>query len=785
MRQQRDFVSTILETVDALIVALDAKGRITLINRAFKKGLGYSSRDVEGKPLWKFLTGRKDVTATKRMLKNVQKSSAPIRMENVLISKGGEEHLISWSIAAHMNQDGSLQSVVCTGADITEKAVSEGALLASEDRFSKAFQASPGAFAITDPHTGIHYDVNDHWLEIFGYRRSEVIGKSVKELNHWADVKDRKKLVKCVEKEGSVRDFEIRLRTKKGEFRDFLLSAETIDLEGESRLLIVGHDITQRKITEEALRKAHDELELRIDERTRQLRGEAEERKRIQADLEESQQRFRDMAEAASDWIWEMDPQTKMTYLSENIRDVLGVDPSELVGKARTDLRAPTEDPEKWQRHLDDIKNQRPFRDFQYEIIRPDGTPQVIKISGKPVFNEDGKFKGYRGTGSNVTAQVRAEERASQAQRQLIDAIESIPEGVALFDASDKFVLCNRRFRETVIEMENHLHSGLSFEDMIHHVAKVGVVAGTAEDPDTYIRERLAAHRASSRRPMQQQMKDGSWVLVGEYRTADGGTFLIRTDITELKRAEEAIQRAKEEAEAANRTKSKFLANMSHELRTPLNAIIGFTDAIKSDIFGPLEHEKYRSYIDNIYDSGQHLLDLINDILDLSKIEADAFTLLEEAVDIPKVINGCKELIRTDIAEKELCLVVRIAKGLPRMKADERKMKQILLNLLSNAVKFTPNGGQITVTARINGHGQFCLTVSDTGIGMSEKDMKEAMTAFGQINSYLARRHAGTGLGLPLTQGLVSAHGGTLNLKSRKRKGTSITLLFPSDRLCH
>jgi signal transduction histidine kinase len=320
---------------------------------------------------------------------------------------------------------------------------------------------------------------------------------------------------------------------------------------------------------------------------------------------------------------------------------------------------------------------------------------------------------------------------------------------------------------------------------LVRQVAKLGVFFGTNEDPDAYVRERMATHRDWSRKPMQQQMKDGSWVLVGEYKTADGGTFMIRTDVTELKQAEETIQRAKEEAEAANRTKSEFLANMSHELRTPLNAIIGFSDAIKSKLFGPLGNERYESYIDYIHDSGQHLLSLINDILDLSKVEAGALTLHEEAVDLSKVMDQCRKLIETDTEERGLRLVVRIARDLPRMRADERKMKQILINLLSNAVKFTPEGGQITVTARIDGRRHLVITVSDTGIGMSEQDMKKAMTAFGQIDSRLARRHEGTGLGLPLTRGLVDAHGGTMHLKSGRKRGTAVTLLFPPERLCH
>ena len=254
-------------------------------------------------------------------------------------------------------------------------------------------------------------------------------------------------------KDGSLYPVEIRLQ---------LFAGETPPL-----FVAMVQDITERKQAEEALRKAHDELELRIHERTLQLRQEVEERKWTEAALAESERRFKDMVEAASDWLWEIGPDSRFTYLSDSMRHVLGVQPENVIGKKRISATAPNEGPEKWRRHMDDLENRRPFRDFQYEFVRPDGSTQFVTISGKPVFDDDGEFLGYRGTGTNITAQVRAERRAVEAQDRLIQALETIPEGVALFDSDDRFVLCNNTYRKMLDHMGFKLAPDTMFRDMV------------------------------------------------------------------------------------------------------------------------------------------------------------------------------------------------------------------------------------------------------------------------------------------------------------------------------
>ena len=282
---------------------------------------------------------------------------------------------------------------------------------------------------------------------------------------------------------------------------------------------------------------------------------------------------------------------------------------------------------------------------------------------------------------------------------------------------------------------------------------------------------------------LKNKAKDGHyyWVMTTIVPTlnANGKPFQyvsIRTDVTARKEAElKAI--------TASRTKSDLMANMSHELRTPLNAIIGFSGFMKDEMFGSVGSDKNREYIEDINSSGQHLLELINDILDVSAIEADGLELQESDVDVERIVNSTVRLIKPRAKTGEITITSSIDENVPHIYADERRIKQVLLNLLSNAVKFTPQGGEVSVDANINDDGSFSFLISDSGIGMDEEEAAVALSAFGQVDSGLDRKHEGTGLGLPLTKGLMELHGGTLKIKSKKGHGTTVSATFPEGRV--
>ncbi|HEY8263537.1 MAG TPA: ATP-binding protein [Methyloceanibacter sp.] len=258
------------------------------------------------------------------------------------------------------------------------------------------------------------------------------------------------------------------------------------------------------------------------------------------------------------------------------------------------------------------------------------------------------------------------------------------------------------------------------------------------------------------------------------------GVVAVTRDITERKAQEEELVRARDDAESANRAKTQFLANMSHELRTPLNAVIGFAEIIHGEMFGELGDARYRDYAGHIHDSGQHLLQVVNEILDMSKIEAGKFKIVKEPFAVRPLIDVCCEVTRQAAEKKEITLIVDASPSLPELAADKRAVKQMLLNLVSNAIKFTDAGGWVRIEARLEGTS-VALVVADNGIGIDEADLAKLGNPFIQANNSYDRQHDGAGLGLSVVKGLARLHGGDLSLKSKLGEGTVATLLLPLE----
>lgn len=255
----------------------------------------------------------------------------------------------------------------------------------------------------------------------------------------------------------------------------------------------------------------------------------------------------------------------------------------------------------------------------------------------------------------------------------------------------------------------------------------------------------------------------------------------VSLDIDERKCAETTLRDAKELAESASRTKTEFLANISHELRTPLTAIIGFGEIMKTELLGPIGTVKYRDYAHNILASAEHLLHIIDDMLDVSKIENRVMELQEATVDVGKVVNDVILLVRGRAEAAQVHVQSSLDK-LPLLLADERRLKQILVNLISNSIKFTPPGGRVWISGTTSETGAVHIAISDTGIGMSKRDLPTAMARFGRVENAIVRKYPGTGLGLPLAVDLIELHGGSVDIESITGKGTTVTVMFPPER---
>jgi len=871
---------------------------------------------------------------------------------------------------------------------------------------------------------------------------------------------------------------------------------------------------------------------------------------------------FRELAEFAADWVWEMDADLRFSYLSPRFFEIFEIPQEMILGKTRAEYTEHNDtniSSEDWKKHLKILDDRLPFRDLRYSIKDNHGRTRFLRVSGQPVFGEDGEFTGYQGVGTDLTPEYDATAQAAQAEATLMDAIESISTGFSLWDSDDRMVLCNSKWREAHPEMDRLAEPGIPFEEYFTGVAKVAVYDPEMGDLETQVRERMEYHNNTPSHH-EQHFADGRWINIHEYDTHDGGTVILWTDIsdrkkaeqaleesearyrsliestsviawevnlaswrftyvsphavdllgykvdewyakgfwpdhihpddreqsvsfcrtatergenhdfeyrmiakdghsvwlrdivtvvteegrpvslrgfmidisdrkkaekaleeserrfrnliegsvqgvlihdrhkplfvnqayaeifgyddpddlfahgdalghvalherdrmkdysksrvrgeetpetyefegvrkdgssiwvenrarvviwedrkaiqrtivditerkrteeslrqseenyrnlvegsvqgifihrdfkplfvnevlvemfgydspeevmalpsvdllyapeerarlrdmydarlrgrpvpgyyefkglkkdgtiiwlqrttrtvtwegefavqgaimdiTDIKNAEENLRRAKEIAETANRAKSEFLANMSHELRTPLNSVIGFSEVIKDQHIGPPGGKQYLEYANYIYSSGQHLLGLISDILDVSKIEVGEMDVSEDNIDAGTVVETCAKMIKERADRAKVRLTVENAQGCPGLVGDERRLKQILLNLLSNAVKFTPPQGKVNVGARpLEGGVQFW--VADTGIGISEEDIPLVLKPFAQVASSQTRGHEGTGLGLSLAQSLSELQGAQLEIKSKTGEGTTVTVNFPSDR---
>lgn len=520
-----------------------------------------------------------------------------------------------------------------------------------------------------------------------------------------------------------------------------------------------------------------------------------------QETLSESERRANLTLQAAGCGGWDWDLTTDEVQLSGVSAALFGwamaiqVSPGNLLGKISPDHHTAVHDAFR-------LAHSEGRIDLTFAVPMAGGPARWITLRGQAATRSaQGTPVQMSGVAMDISAERYALAKANLAERRLRDAVDLIHQAFALWDRHGRLVMWNPPYQSFFKIDPSFLIPGAA-RDGVNRIVMMNI---------------LREHPADETRPGERiiEMVGGRWLSLSERRTADGGLVLTASDITALKardathdHKELALQQAVDElemgkqqltelaekysiekirAESANRSKSEFLANMSHELRTPLNAINGFSEILAGEMFGPLGDRRYKEYSQDILSSGQHLLALINDILDMSKIEAGKMSLKREPIHIEDVVEDAIRLMRNRAEAVGLTLSVKLS-DLPEADADYRAIKQVLLNLLSNAIKFTPRGGKIAVSATVIEQSSFSgvpseqrvrISVSDTGIGIAKDDLLRLAQPFEQIESQLSKSQPGTGLGLALTKSLVELHDGVLTMDSQPGQGTTVSFTLP------
>ncbi|MCZ7658945.1 MAG: ATP-binding protein [Xanthobacteraceae bacterium] len=503
--------------------------------------------------------------------------------------------------------------------------------------------------------------------------------------------------------------------------------------------------------------------------------------------------------------LWDWDLARGKIFWSHSMFDILGLEPrDELLPFGEVSALVHPDDVQLYQlaAQIADAQTMSIDRAFRMRHARGDWVWLRTRCE---LVRQDGEPSAHLiGIAVDITEQKRLAERSAAADLRLRDAIEAISEAFVVWDADNRLVLCNSKFQSLHSLPDDKVAAGTPYDEI------------SAAGSKPIVRSQLTSEGRSvpGARTFEAQLDDGRWLHISERRTKDGGFVSVGTDITELKRHEEklleserrlkvtimdlrssqqALERQaqqlahlaekyaeqKRRAEDANQAKSAFLANMSHELRTPLNAIIGFSEIMESGMFGPLGDTKYHEYCRDIRESGSYLLDVINDILDMSKIEAGRTRLEPEEFVLDIFLADVMRLLETRAAQKRLTLRAELEPNI-RIRADRRAIKQIVINLLSNAVKFTPDEGRIMVRGRVS-REHVMLAIEDTGIGIPKEALVNLGRPFEQVESQFTKSHQGSGLGLAIAKSLTEMHGGTMRIRSTPGVGTIVLLRLPVD----
>ena len=538
-------------------------------------------------------------------------------------------------------------------------------------------------------------------------------------------------------------------------------------------IAFVLYNLKQRR----ALAKINAELE----QKNYDLEDQINERENLNFVLRQSENEHRLIIDAVSDIIFEVTDEGEIVFLNAAWTTITGFDTNQFLGKEFFSVLHP-QDQELHRREFDlMLRGQRQNIRALTRIIAENTQYRTVEMTLSLIRQESEKDLRVVGTFTDIEERRRAEKALSEAEKKYRTIVENAAGGIFQLTPEGLYLSANPALArilgyESPEDILRFVHN--ANDDVYGDAAARIEFNRLLEDKGEVLGHETEVIRG-----------DGQRIWVNEsIRTVkdDSGHVLYyegsMEDITERKSAAIDLASAKLHSDLANRAKSEFLANMSHELRTPLNSIIGFSEIIKDEVFGPLEQRQYWEYAKDIHESGSRLLTIINEILDISKIEAGERQLNEGTVDLDKVVSSCVALMSEKITNGKLTVKQECAEA-PTLVAEELSIKQIIMNLLSNAIKFTPENGSVTIAVKVSHDGQMILSFTDTGIGLEEDEIQKALSPFGQVDTKHSRSGSGTGLGLTLVKSLTEIHGGELEMLSEKGIGTTVNVIFPAQRV--
>jgi PAS domain S-box-containing protein len=519
-----------------------------------------------------------------------------------------------------------------------------------------------------------------------------------------------------------------------------------------------------------------------LEKKNDELNQEASKSEKLNQTLRRSERENKAIINAVSDVIFEVGLSGDLVFLNDAWTRLTGFEVSESLGKNLFDMLHPNDQEEQKKNAALLIKGQKQAYRVATALRTAEGSLRSVEMAVSMVRMDENRNMKLVGSFTDMEERQRAEEALAEAERKYRSIWENAASGIYQVTPDGRFLSINPAMArifgydspDYLLSEVKDVHQQL----FVNPQERLKSIRNEEYDTVSCIVESQAYRRDGKKiwvQEMIRPVRDGDGTILYYEGSLD--------DVTSRKEAELELQDAKMQSDVANRAKSEFLANMSHELRTPLNSIIGFSEIIKNEVLGPIEPRTYWEYARDIHESGRHLLSIINQILDISRIDAGERELKESLVDLQKLAAMSLELVGPKAKAGGLTVLEMGIDTLPKLIGEEVAIKQMLMNVLSNAVKFTPAGGRVTLNGEVDGDGNLRISVSDTGVGLEEGDIQRALSPFGALDGRLNRSTSGIGLGLSLVRALMRLHGGKVEIFSQKGIGTTVSLVFPAERV--